>query len=101
MIENDYLTKSWWEYPQTWTWNVKLRRYLGRRFLGKGIYNFNQWLCGKCTGHELSKTEKGFGGGIYMDSWCRWCNHLMQIPIQESPSDQWMRDIYNNGQVED
>lgn len=61
-------------YFQTWTWMGKLRR-CGFPTLVKII----QFVCG-LKGHELSKTEWGYGGGEYADRWCRWCNKHIVVP---------------------
>jgi len=58
------------EYPQLW-WVVS--KY------PKPIKKVIQFLCGFFGGHELSKTEWGYGGG-HADRWCRWCNKLVQVP---------------------
>lgn len=58
------------KYPQTWPYVVYKPRWL-RSFL--------RWLCGVFK-HELSKTEWGYGGGQYVDRWCRWCGKLIQVP---------------------
>jgi len=42
-----------------------------------------QWLHG-LLGHEPSKTEWGYGGGSSADTWCRWCDKMMRIPIEEA-----------------
>lgn len=69
-------------YFQTWTWMSKLRRWgLPTLVL------FLQFLCG-LRGHEPSKTEWGYGGGEYADSWCRWCNKFLQVP----KSSVWFRN---------
>lgn len=66
-------------YPQLWYciphW-IKRSKWL-RRCLEAG--------CGLLTGHELSKTEWGYGGGKMVDHHCRWCDRLIQIPLSESP----------------
>jgi hypothetical protein len=36
-------------------------------------------------GHEISQTESGYGGGRWADKWCRWCDKLIKVPIEESP----------------
>ena len=59
-------------YPQSWYWVTKIRP----RFL----QCMPKFLCGILTGHELSKTEWGYGGGRYADRWCRWCNKRFLVP---------------------
>lgn len=64
------------KYFQTWTYNSKLQR---RCALCAKLW---QWFCG-LFGHEISKTEWGYGGGDTADVWCRWCNKFMQVPKSE------------------
>ena len=45
-----------------------------------------EWLCGILTGHELSETEWGYGGGGLVDRNCRWCDKCFSIPIEEEPT---------------
>ena len=54
---------------------------------------FLQWLCGILTGHEISKTEFGYGGGGYIDRNCRWCDKVIKIPIKENIISKQMEDI--------
>lgn len=74
--------QTWWLYTRTFklivpVW-IPLRRRLYR--LGK---NFWQRICGWFVGHELSETEKGYGGGPYEDRHCRWCDKVFQVPLGE------------------
>lgn len=71
-------TKAQREYPQLWWYNATLRKR------HKTLAMLWQSVCGKLTGHELSKTEHGYSGGRYIDRWCRWCNTRIQIPIEQS-----------------
>lgn len=64
------------KYFQTWMYISKLRRV---KFVGKILVAIIQFFCG-LKGHELSKTEWGYGGGEYADRWCRWCNKLIKVP---------------------
>ena len=62
------------DYPQLWYHMPRKRNYPRlRRFL--------QWGCG-LLGHELSKTEWGYGGGKYADRWCRWCDKIFSVPVE-------------------
>ena len=79
MIARTIFSKRFWnepfeEYPQTWYYMPY--RGLTRRFL--------QGLCGFICGHEKSDTEWGYGGGKYVDNWCRWCNKVIKVPISEA-----------------
>jgi hypothetical protein len=93
--------KNWrpdrWRYPQLWycgpkRWKrnkrgVILRKARPRLFL--------EWLCGAMTGHELSKTEWGYGGGKFIDRNCRWCDKFVQVPKDEEPTKRdRLLDIY-------
>lgn len=60
-------------YFQTWMYVSRISRRC--KIAGKII----QFLCG-IRGHELSKTEWGYGGGDYADCWCRWCNKMISVP---------------------
>ncbi len=35
------------------------------------------------TGHEISKTEWGYGGGLFVDRNCRWCDKVIKVPKYE------------------
>lgn len=63
--------RSHQDYPQTWWIVVKLN---------PKIQKVIQSLCERFGGHEMSKTECGYGGGDYADVWCRWCNKLIKVP---------------------
>jgi hypothetical protein len=67
-------------YFQTWHHVANIRSI---KFIGEYLSKFIQYLCGIICGHEHSKTEWGYGGGDYADSWCRWCNKMIQIPKEE------------------
>jgi len=70
------------KYFQTWgivaKWPAPLKK-------------FTQYLCKQITGHEISKTERGYDGGKYVDRWCRWCNQRIRIPACEEPSDPMVK----------
>ncbi len=61
------------DYPQSWYYMPHW----------KWLRTPLQFLCG-LRGHEPSKTEWGYGGGGKVDTWCRWCNHVSQVPISEA-----------------
>jgi len=63
-------------YFQTWMYVSKLRKI---PFIGIYLIRVTQKICGFLCGHELSKTEWGYGGGDYADRWCRWCNKLIRV----------------------
>jgi len=70
-------------YFQTWHYIARIRPCFIKCFI--------QFLCG-LRGHELSKTEYGYGGGMYIDRWCRWCNKLIQIPYVEVDIPIWLKN---------
>ncbi len=41
-------------------------------------------ICGVITGHEISKTEWGWGGGESIDCHCRWCDKVIEITKDEA-----------------
>ena len=95
----------WLKYPQTWNmmpkeWKETKELYPNgnKKLIRKHprSIKFLEWLCGVLTGHEISNTERGYGGGKFYDYHCRWCDKLIQIPTSEMPSDDWMRDMYDN-----
>ena len=94
-------TENRFRYPQTWhlmpkRWipvknqyhpngQQKLRRSYSIRIL--------EALCGLLTGHEISETEGGYGGGGYMDRHCRWCDKIIKIPISENDISPEFRNL--------
>lgn len=86
-----WLTKNWAknkgdEYPQTWYYMPPLWRKhkLGdpvkKHPIGYPARKGLQFICGILGGHELSKTEWGYGGGQFADRHCRWCDKLVRVP---------------------
>lgn len=82
--------KGRWHYPQLWWVANKIARFLSGQKKGKELtaqYRKTQFfievICGFLTGHELSETEWGYGGGRYIDRHCRWCDKTFQLPKQE------------------
>lgn len=57
------------------------------------IYRLRTVLCGFLTGHELSETEWGYGGGNLVDRNCRWCDLLIQIPKREEIVPEVLRGL--------
>lgn len=55
-------------------WHVN--KFIVRKLYKPPIY----LLCRILIGHELSETEKGYGGGITEDRHCRWCDKVFQVP---------------------
>ena len=63
-------------YFQTWAYVAKISNI---PLIGGIVSKTLQFICG-LFGHELSKTEWGYGGGDTCDRWCRWCNKLIVAP---------------------
>jgi len=40
--------------------------------------------CEFITGHEISDTEWGWGGGERVDCHCRWCDKVFTVPVTEA-----------------
>jgi len=64
-------------YPQTW-WYIPLKKNILRITLQK--------FCSIFTGHELSNTEWGYGGGRFLIRNCRWCGKAFKVPKNEEPT---------------
>jgi len=45
------------------------------------------------VGHEHSKTEWGYGGGGMIDRNCRWCDKLIQVPMNETTVPDALKDL--------
>ena len=82
-------------YPQTW-WLVPGRK--NRKGL---LYRCIGGLCGFITGHELSVTEKGYGGGAYMDCNCRWCDKGFRVPLAECSTSPMLADLIDRMRRDD
>lgn len=83
-------------YPQLWYyWG-----WLGPK-IKQGSDNYRlphrvlHRTCQFLTGHEPSNTEWGYGGGNYVDRWCRWCNYKLSVRIEEEILPKKMKDIMN------
>ena len=82
------------EYPQTW--DLMPRRWVelknkfypnGQRMLRRAkLRLILEWLCEVLIGHEISKTERGYSEGRFIDCSCRWCDKTIQVPIEETNS---------------
>ena len=68
------------DYPQTWWLSLRVFGWLPRPLYHR-VDRLWQWFCGKFIGHEISETEKGYGGGPYEDRHCRWCDKMFQVPL--------------------
>lgn len=40
------------------------------------------WICDKTGGHEASN-DVGYAGGGMLDTWCKHCDAMFQIPLKE------------------
>jgi hypothetical protein len=70
-----------WASPYLQTWNlVPFRPRWLRRLIRR--------VCGK-LGHDPSRTEYGYGGGQFVDRWCRWCGQQLQEQFSTS---EWAKD---------
>jgi hypothetical protein len=88
--------KNWtadrWKYPQLWY--CMPRRWVKERvkFYPNGQPALRrakprlviERICEFLTGHEISETEMGYGGGGLVDRNCRWCDRSIQIPKSEN-----------------
>jgi hypothetical protein len=82
-------TQERWSYPQLW---YCFPRWTRRRTNPK-LYALRIAICGRVTGHELSNTEWGYGGGNLVDRHCRWCDKLIQVPRSEEQVPAALKDI--------
>ena len=78
-VERESYPQLWYCWPRWTKWKL--------------FYAVRTRLCGWFTGHELSKTEWGYGGGSQVDHRCRWCDLLIRIPKAESPAPAQISDI--------
>ena len=94
--------QTWYLMPPRWNWKKKIPNGLG--VYGQPVFKdadsfwyplrlLLQKLCGWMTGHELSKTEWGYGGGNVVDRNCRWCDKLFEVPKQEEMVPNTLKDI--------
>ena len=67
------LTARYWQYPQTWYFMPRWRP------LRRLLQIVHGWL-----GHEISKTEWGYGGGEFVDGNCRWCDAHIDVPYDKA-----------------
>ena len=110
-----WLSKNWKknknkDYPQTWyymppRWSKKknLNDKAEYHIIGYPLRRLLEFLCGFFGGHELSKTEWGYGGGRFADRHCRWCDKTIRVPkesiyfqFKESHAKDFMAQI-NDG----
>ncbi len=71
-------TKERVYYPQLWyCWPWFMKRRNPR------LFKIRTDFCKFFTGHEISNTEWGYGGGNFVDRHCRWCDELIRVPKQE------------------
>jgi hypothetical protein len=79
------------QYPQLWDampkrWaRAKTEKYPNGQFVlhHAKLRLFIEWLCEKLTGHEISKTERGYDGSNFVDVSCRWCDKSMRVHYTE------------------
>jgi len=75
------------KYPQLWNvWPLRKNWPRTRKAIEK--------ICGFLTGHEISETEWGYGGGKFVDRHCRWCDKLIKVPKEEEiPPSSELKDM--------
>ena len=71
-----------WDCWPKWTWRKHPR-----------IFVALVRLCGWLTGHEISKTEWGYGGGKYADMNCRWCDKTIRVPVADTFKPESLPDL--------
>jgi hypothetical protein len=87
-------TESRWKYPQLWycmprRWVLEKVKSHSKAGLPTGLRRAKprlilEHICGFLTGHEISKTEVGYGGGGFIDRNCQWCDKSIKIPKSEN-----------------
>lgn len=50
----------------------------------QAIKRLKQFLCLKMIGHKPNTYEWGYGGHGKVDVWCKYCDKMFQIPIEEA-----------------
>lgn len=74
------------DYPQLWhCWPRWTKRIAW-------VHRVKMRLCSLSTGHEWSETEIGTNGRG-TDHWCRWCDHHVTLPRDESPLPDSLRGL--------
>ena len=82
-----------WERVIWGSWEPRSFGWYANSFVFRKLYKPPLFfLCRFFTGHELSRTEKGYGGGITEDRHCRWCDKVFQVPAGEFAK-KWGGDI--------
>ena len=89
------------KYPQLWYCMPKRWKEVKGEYYPNGQPKLKrrplriiiEHICGFLTGHEISKTESGYGGGRFIDKNCRWCDRVIQVPIEECELPKEMTDI--------
>lgn len=77
--------QTWYYMPPRWKWVWSAESQIERPIphpVGFKARKIIEFLCGLIGGHELSKTEWGYGGGKYADRHCRWCDKVIKVPIE-------------------
>ena len=77
--DTDY-PQTWYYMPPRWSRRAQERGKTKHSTLGYPLCLFLEFFCGLIGGHELSKTEWGYGGGDYADRHCRWCDKVIRVP---------------------
>lgn len=50
------------------------------------------WLCDRIGGHEAS-SDVGYAGGGMLDTWCKHCDGMYQVPVLEKKVSGIFRDL--------
>jgi len=75
-------------YPQLWDCWPK---WTSRK--NPLVFAIRVRICGWLTGHEISKTEWGYGGGKYADMNCRWCDKTIRVPVADTFKPESLPDL--------
>lgn len=93
-------------YPQLWYCMPKRWVELKNEFYPNGQHKLRrakprlviERICGVLTGHEISNTEFGYGGGGSIDRSCRWCDKNIPIPKSENCVSEEFKELMGNNQ---
>lgn len=103
-MNDDYFQTWYWALdltrPRWWNWRINRMRSPPGQHLPPSSKTLRavllQALCAAITGHEMSKTESGYGGGRFADKWCRWCNKRFKVPFEEVVWPEGAQDLFND-----
>ena len=79
--------QTWWLMPKRWKKSKIEFHKNGHPILKRRQPRIIlEHICKFLTGHELSKTEWGYGGGKFLHRNCRWCDKFFEVPKDEEPT---------------